>query len=899
MKRVGRTERLADENPHTDVVKNDTATMRVLGVLSDGSLGMKVYGGKYMPKNSSYLSVPAGSPKELKLVSAEEYEKMKNVKVASISLSKSSLTLEIGSAHVLTATILPANAANKSVTWSTSNFSVAKVNNGTVTAVGEGDAVITVTANDGSGVSAQCNVHCNKPVVKVSVITLSQTSLNLQLNSSVTLTATVLPSDATNKSVTWSTSNSSVATVNNGTITAVGEGDAVITVTSNDGSGVKSQCNVHCYKPEVKVSGITLSQTSLNLQLNSSVSLTATVLPSDATNKSVTWSTSNSSVAKVNNGTVTAVGEGDAVITVTANDGSGVKSQCNVHCYKPEVKVSGITLSQTSIELALQSSVMLTAKVQPSDATNQSVTWSSSDTKIATVYNGTVLAVGEGDAVITVTANDDSGVQAQCTVHCFKPVVKVTKIILSDTDIELQVQASAVLTAIVSPDDATDNSVVWSSSDARVATVYNGAVLAVGEGNAVITATANDGSGVYASCNVHCYKPVIKVSAISISNSSLDLAINSTASLSATILPADATDKSVAWSSSDRAIATVSKTGEVRAIGKGDAVIRVTANDGSGVYAECAVHCYTPEVKVTSISFDKSSLRIAVGSEEALKAKVLPVNATSRTLLWSSTDNGIATVSDGIILAVGVGKAKITAQATDGSGVSASCEVECYMPEIKVSKISFDYDMIKMPIDSVAVLMASVLPENATNKTLTWKSSNTSVATVADGVVVAVAPGVAIITVSATDGSGVSAQCVIQCYKKDIKVQSIALDKQYIRMPVDSVAVVKTTVQPSNASNKILRWETSNELVASVFEGVITAEGEGIALVTVFATDGSGAYAECEIEVYEPIVSIDDLINDSDRPASIYDLSGRCYTCGIESLKPGIYIINGQKVLIR
>lgn len=168
--------------------------------------------------------------------------------------------------------------------------------------------------------------------VKVTGITLNMSSLSLTEDDTYTLSATVSPSIATDKSVSWSSSNSSVATVSStGKVTAVNAGTATITATANDGSGVKAACSVTVKSRTIKVTGIALGKSSLSLTEGDTYTLSATVSPSNATDKSVTWKSSNTSVATVStSGKVTAINAGTATITATANDGSGVKATCSV-----------------------------------------------------------------------------------------------------------------------------------------------------------------------------------------------------------------------------------------------------------------------------------------------------------------------------------------------------------------------------------------------------------------------------------------------------------------------------------------------------------------------------------------------------------------------------------------
>ena len=251
------------------------------------------------------------------------------VDVTGVSLNKNSLSLEKGSNETLIATVTPSNATNKNVTWSSSNTSVATVNSsGKVTAVKAGTATITVTTEDG-GKTATCSVTVTDPVISVTGVSLNKNSLSLEKGSNETLIATITQSNATNKNVTWRSSNTSIATVNSsGKVTAVKAGTATITVTTEDG-GKTATCNVtvtdsdiSITDPVISVTGVSLNKNSLSLEKGSDETLIATVTPSNATNKNVTWRSSNTSVATVNSsGKVTAVKAGTATITVTTEDG--------------------------------------------------------------------------------------------------------------------------------------------------------------------------------------------------------------------------------------------------------------------------------------------------------------------------------------------------------------------------------------------------------------------------------------------------------------------------------------------------------------------------------------------------------------------------------------------------
>ncbi len=261
-------------------------------------------------------------------------------------------------------------------------------------------------------------------VVPVTGITLTKDKVSMLPNKIYYLQANVGPANATNKAVTWKSSNTAVATVDsNGKVTAVAPGTATITATAKDGSGKSASCSVTVTQP---VTGITLNKTSISLQKGGTYTLIATVSPSYASNKTVTWMSSNDSVATVDaNGKVTAVATGTATISVIANDLSGNGADCEVIVIQP---VTDIVLSNSSVNLKTGGTYTLTATVSPSNATNKTLTWKSSNTAVATVdSNGKVTAVGAGSATITATAKDGSGKSASCSVTVTEPMSEKEK----------------------------------------------------------------------------------------------------------------------------------------------------------------------------------------------------------------------------------------------------------------------------------------------------------------------------------------------------------------------------------------------------------------------------------------------------------------------------------------
>lgn len=595
------------------------------------------------------------------------------VAVTGITLSQTSVELTEGESTRITATISPSNATNKTVIWSSDN-SYVTVSDGTITGAKPCTATVTAKSDDG-GKTATCSVTVKSKVIQVTGVTLSKAELTLTEGDTQSLTATVSPENATDKSVTWSSDNTSVADVSStGIVVAKAPGTATITVKTNDG-GKTASCTVTVRAKTISVTGVSLDMTSLTMTEGETRSLVATVSPENATDKTVTWSSNNSSVATVSSsGVVTAKSPGTATITVKTNDG-GKTATCSVTVKAKVISVTGVSLNTTTLTMTEGDSQTLTATVSPSNATDQSVTWTSSNTTVATVSSsGVVTAKSPGTATITVRTND-GGMTASCVVTVREKTISVSGVSLDNTNISMTKGDVHTLTATITPSNATDKSLSWSSSNESVAKVITEVstmciIQAESEGTAIITVKTNDG-GKTATCAVTVKPIVIPVTGISLNTTSMTMKVGETKSLSATVTPSNATDKTVTWKSSDPDVATVSSDGLVSAKDAGTTIINVVTKDG-GFNASCEVVVIIP---VTGISLDKASVALFKGSSVTLVAKVNPSNASNTSIVWSSSNPAVASVSNGTVNAVSAGEATITATTVDGS-YSAKCEIK-------------------------------------------------------------------------------------------------------------------------------------------------------------------------------------------------------------------------------
>lgn len=668
-----------------------------------------------------------------------------NVPVTGIRMHQNSLAVKVGTSDELTYSLVPPCANNKNVTWSSSDSSIVNVSkNGEIVANSSGTATITVKTSNG-GKTANCVVTVN-PLV--SSIELSKSTSEIGVGKTEELTCMVLPADAFDKSVTWSSSDNSIVSVSqDGTVTGKAEGFATITATTNDGSNIFASCD---YKVLPLVERIAIDKDSITLSTGSSETLSLSVAPEDAFDKTVKWSSSDENIAVVDQyGKVTGVSAGTATITALANDGSGQYDTCSVTV---KSLVTSVRLNKNESALIAGQSETLIVTVEPGDALDKSISWSSSDSSVAIVdTNGTVTALTGGQVIITATSNDGSNKSDSCRYTIgWLP----SGIALSKTCSTLKSGTSETLTTIFN-DDAVDRDVVWSSSDESVALVdQNGTVTAVGAGKAIISATLTNGSGQSASCE-YIVKPL--VSEIKIDKEKITITAGQSEKLSVSVLPIDAFDSSVMWSSSNISVATVNESGIVKGKLGGTAIITATATDGSGVTAVCEV---TVTVPVSRISLNYNTYKLFKGASFSLKATVTPKQASEKRVTWSSNDKSVANVDEnGRVIAVKAGTATITATASDGSGVSSSCKIIVVAP---VEKIILNKYNLEMSSGEQYKLKATVKPDTATDKTVTWKSSDSAFAYVDEnGKVVARSGGKVSITATSNQNSSISATCDI------------------------------------------------------------------------------------------------------------------------------------------
>ncbi len=585
--------------------------------------------------------------------------------ISSININPNSLELLLGDSSIISVVHTPSTVSAPSYEWSSADATIATVEKGKVKGLRLGETTIT----------AKIPNSTIKSEVRVKVLPIGPANLNLNLAShnlaigeKVKMNYEILPANTTGKEnlvVEWSSDNSSVATIDNtGEVTAIAIGTATITGKIKDTNITKKiEINV----TPVGVQSITLNASSGTLSIGNSVSLTANVLPVNATNKTVTWTSSNNTVATVNAaGIVNAKALGTAIITATSEDGNKTATYTLT---VSAINVTGVTLNATSGTLSVGQTRQLTATIAPLNATNKQVTWTSSNTNIATVSsNGIIKAVAAGSATITVKSVDGN---KTANFNLTVSPIAVTGVTLNATSGTLNIGRTLQLTANVTPTNAANKQITWSTSNANVATVSsNGLITAVGIGSAIITVKTSDGNK---TANYTVTVSGIDVQSLLLTINNDNIEVGQTSQPTVLIQPTNATNRNLTWTSSNTSVATINpSTGLITAVATGTTILTVRSNNGKSVSKEVRVRAMT----ISALELNVHRLDLLIGDRYKLAATPTPRNASINDLHWESSVPGVATVDQqGNVTAVANGTTTVRVSIAPGSRVYKQIEV--------------------------------------------------------------------------------------------------------------------------------------------------------------------------------------------------------------------------------
>lgn len=827
-------------------------------------------------------------------------------------LANNSIDLSVGDVTGLTIIDEGLSDVNYTETWSSDNLSVATVSNGIVTAVDAGTATVKVTIarSDIEPFDLYCVVNVSKDVVPVNTVMLSSSELTVQVGTSNALSAVVLPTDATDKTLTWTSSDPSVATVVSGIINGVSEGTAVITATSSDGL-VSASCTVTVEPLEDYLSSFSLSKSSVSLYVGNSTTLKVTYEPSDLP-IAVVWTSSDSSVATVSDdGVVKAVSSGSATITASYKDTVSVwEKTCKVTVSKQSsssdsgsqgsapstttpttVKATGVKLDKNTfyINIGEVTSWKITATVTPSNTTEKG-SWSSSDPSLITIDS-------EGNAKVVAKSLPENTLETVTLTYKIGNVTAAAVVVLQDkvdntgdetpgtssgTDlvalgmsqstVSVNVGATSSVTLVKNPVDS-DESITWSSADTSIATVdSNGKITGIKAGSTVIYAKSSR-TGMQAQCVVIVSAQSTNATGISLSQTNATIETGMSLALQASLVPSNATS-TVSWVSSMPSVASVDQNGKVTGVAMGTAVI--TATTSNGLTATCVVTVAAVTVKNITVSVKLNATGDLVnGNAYTATIQFSPALSSSDISdfyydIYSDDTSVVNTMSE-----------NLTINSNTFTVIPGEDGVANLYPYIVTSRSNYQFtyvplsvsvnspsSSIKTPVKSITLSVASgsqtMYPGSKLGLSvkvspaihddiLTWTTSDSSVATVENGIVTAVGPGVATITYKAkgnltTNGISKSIKVTVQSTGSINESLSriIIMQGASYKIEFDSS---KGTLMSCNLSSQVA-GVTLDPTTATIYVGENVAAGTTFQLVCYYVD----SYNQYQMQAYNVIV---------------------------------------------
>lgn len=570
-------------------------------------------------------------------------------------------------------------------------------------------------------------------------VSLFRNELTLAVGQSEMLFAAVTPAYAKGYTIEWSSASDKVS-VNNGMIKGESVTDTSVTVTAtlivNGETKNTAECKVTVVP--VAVNYVTLDSLNIEVELGKTHPLTATVKPDGAVYDGIAWESSDNSIATVDStGKVTAVGFGHAIITAQAG---GKPASCGVI-------VNGIKLLNNPDTMTVGSKHVLAYETFPA---GMSVTWTSDNTDVAKVDEaGVVTALKESAEPVTITATTSGGHHAEYRIDSITALPEIEAV-----GVEFTTTGSTGSSAVVTKGNTIDLvptnlpaglTISWSSSAEEVAKVENGVVTPVGGGTATITAKTTINNNEYsATCQVTVPYTVTKD------------ATNATIEGAETVIPGGAYTATITPDSGYVVDSVTVIMG----------VENVTATTYTAETHTINISSVTGDIKIivtvvddmsNNFTLDTDEVTLGIGGQLQINA-IVTNGFNSENIVWSSSDMDVATVSSGLVTAKAKGTTTITAKIKDTS-VTATCVVTVVESIVEVESVTLQTSTWETTKGQNITLVATINPTNATNKTVSWSSSDENVATVDDtGEVIAISGGTA--TITATVG-GKSATCLV------------------------------------------------------------------------------------------------------------------------------------------
>nr|WP_276510136.1 Ig-like domain-containing protein [Paenibacillus qinlingensis] len=767
----------------------------------------------------------------------------------------------------MSALVYPENATNRTVVWSvvpgTGNAEINE-STGLLTGTGVGEVVVKASATDDSGIVGTMNIEITKiPVTGIEVISESETT-NVRNGKTLQLRALVSPDEATDRTVAWSvvpgTGNASIDA--SGVLTGTEVGTVTVISTANDNPDINGTLEVTI--KAIPVTGILVTSEGELTSVSSgkTLQMIAVVSPDDATDRTVAWSivpgTGNASIDA--SGVLTGTEVGTVTVIATANDNPDINGTMEVTILPILVTSIDVSSENNITSVPNGSTLQMSEKVLPGNATNAAVTWSvEAGTGTATISSsGELRGTSLGTVIVKATANDESAIVGTMTITITPILVTSINVTSEDNIISIPNGSTLQMSEKVLPGNATNTSVTWSvEAGTGTATIsLSGLLTGTTVGTVTVKATAKDGSNIVGSKIITIEAIPLTSIVVTGEDEATSVPNGSTLQMIAAVLPENATNASVTWSVvAGTGTATISPTGELTGTGVGTVTVKATANDGSNVVGSKIISVAAIPVTSIVVTGTGDATTVTNGHSLQMKAAVWPDNASHTDVTWSVVANtGNATISvTGLLTGTQVGTVTVIATATDGSATKGITIITIAAIPVSHIEVKGAGDLTSVVAGNTLQMIANLLPENATNPSVTWSVyGNPGVATISDlGILNAIEPGNVTITATATDGSGVKGSTAITITPiPEVPVMTISISVKETSnrdaVVIGGTLQLEASVLPLNVTNSSVTWyvygngngNTGNALISQ--SGLLTATGIGTVTVEARANDGSG-----------------------------------------------------------
>ena len=726
--------------------------------------------------------------------------------VESVSIGNKAETAYAGDTFTVQATVSPADAADTSLAYSTSDAAVATVSeNGVVNFLKGGSVTIAVYSVDNPAIYDSFTVNV---LVHVSSVEITNAPVTALEGTQLTLAVTVLPEDATNKSLSFSSSDDEVAFVSeDGVVSFLKPGKATITVTSADGSKTDA-FEVEVTAKPVPVESLIIENKPESARVGDEFTLKVTILPAEATDKSVTYTSSNNEVATVSpGGKVTFLKEGEVTITVTSVSDPDIKDSFTIQVGAAPVLVSSVAISNKPTSVREGDTLALQVTVSPENAENKALTYQSSDESIALVdTNGNISFLRPGNVTITVMSESNPDATDSFTVSVAMNLDGYIHYELTEAGM-----ANFETVFIAGGSGNSGTSANWSD----YFTLENGELTRsgdstgkVGENYAVLyfrnrtlknfeliyTAKGNSSNGWFGA-----FFAMTDTTQAGNQNGAMAFMQNASANKAATLwggpisgiggpggMEVGSTYVQNEWSTfklrvvngliqfyvNDMSTPLVTKQATNDLTGR----IALFADDGcAGAFKDVYLGILNdngdvvPYKAVESVSIGNKQATAEVGDKIDLNVSVLPADATDASVEYDSSNPVVASIdkTDGTVTCITAGETTITVTSKEDPSKSDSFTLTVSTPSVPVSSVSITNKTDSAKVGDSLTLKVSVSPSNASDKSVTYASSDTSVATVEDGVVSFLKAGTVTITVKSVADPSKSDSFTVTVTEKD------------------------------------------------------------------------------------------------------------------------------------